>query len=340
MEPSPDRDNGSWRPELPEPPPPASDSRVAQPGAPYVPSGQLGAWWIASIGAIAIGALAGFGSSLIAAPMAGAGLRGSAAAKGIAIALCVGAAIAIVATGFLARLVKVRSDRFVYVLGFGAGLAFAYGGICGAAQCFVLVPAAGSTGFISGWWGMVCDVSVLWTNLQAAFPAGWQLVVLFGIAVVSIIVIAIGANHSCTKFTHGFLFDEANNAWYGRPILIARAEPQAFDQLMTAGSGDLTEIEVIADSLTKPAPDSADQWLDVFLHPSRAPGEMLLLRFRPASVEIKQTFLMKKKRVTHYESIGAAFFFPAEEVEALREDVRLLEQQIAEQKLAEKSGRN
>ena len=34
----------------------ASDSRVAQYGARYVPSGQLGAWWIASIGAIAIAA--------------------------------------------------------------------------------------------------------------------------------------------------------------------------------------------------------------------------------------------------------------------------------------------
>ncbi|MFN5495637.1 MAG: hypothetical protein ACK5C3_03545, partial [bacterium] len=171
----------------------ASDSRVAQHGARYVPSGQLGAWWIASIGAIAIGMVAGFGSSLLAAPMVGGVARGSVVIKGIGLALCVGAAIAIFATAFLAKLAKVRSDGFVYLLGLGAGLAFAYGGVCGAAQCFALVPAAGSTGFISGWWGMVCDVSVLWTNLQAAFPTSAKIWVLFGIALVCAVVISIGA---------------------------------------------------------------------------------------------------------------------------------------------------
>jgi hypothetical protein len=103
---------------------------------------------------------------------------------------------------------------------------------------------------------------------------------------------------------------------------------------------DLTEIEVIAESLAKPAPDSVDEWLDVFLHPSGVPGEMSLVRFRPASVAIKQTFPMKKKRVTDYESVGAAFFFSTDEVEALREDVRLLEEEIAKQERAEESGGN
>lgn len=318
----------------------ASDSRVAQYGARYVPSGQLGAWWIASIGAIAIGMVAGFGSSLLAAPMAGGVTRMSVVAKGIGLALCVGAAIAIGATGFLAKLAKVRSEGFTYLLGLGAGLAFAYGGVCGAAQCFALVPAAGSAGFISGWWGMVCDVSVLLANLQAAFPAGWQLWVLFGIALASVVVISVGSRVACVKYTHGFLFDEANGRWYRKPILIARAEPQVLDRLLMGGSEDLTEIEVIAESLAKPAPDSVDEWIDVFLHPSGAPGEMSLVRFRPASVEIKQTFLMKKKRATDYEGIGAAFFFPTEEVEGMREDVRLMEEEIAEQVRAEKSGRN
>lgn len=318
----------------------ASDSRVAQHGARYVPSGQLGAWWIASIGAIAIGMLAGFASSLLAAPLAAGGPPGSVGARGIGLSLAVGGSIAIWATAFLAKLVKVRSEGFVYLLGLGAGLAFAYGGVCGAAQCFALVPAAGSTGFISGWWGMVCDASLLWTNLQAAFPASGKIWVLFGIALACAVAISIGAKMSCAKFTHGFLYDEANGKWYRRPILIARAEPQVLDRLLMGSSEDLTEIEVIAESLAKPAPDSVDEWLDVFLYPSGAPGEMSLVRFRPASVAIKQTFPMKKKRATGYESVGAAFFFPTDEVEALREDVRLLEEEIAEQVRVEKGGRN
>lgn len=326
----------------------ASDARVAAYGARYVPSGQLGAWWIASIGAIAIGMMAGFGSSLLAAPMVGGVTRMSAVVKGIGLALCVGAAIAIVATAFLAKLAKVRSEGFVYLLGLGAGLAFAYGGICGTAQCFALVPAAGSTGFISGWWGMVCDVSVLWTNLQAALPAGWQLGTLFGLAAVSIVGISVGAQISCTKFTHGFLFDEANGGWFGRPTLIARTHPEQLPRLLLIPSTQLSDISILRESLAKPAPDSVDEWLDVFLHPSRTPGEMSIVRFRPASVEIKKTFLMKRKRVTDYESIGVAFFFPTDEVEALREDVRLLEgeieeeieEKLTEQERAEKSGRN
>jgi hypothetical protein len=316
----------------------ASDSREAEYGARYVPSGQLGTWWIASIGAIAIGMVAGFGSSLLAAPMVGGVTRMSAVVKGIGLALCVGAAVAIVATAFLAKLAKVRSDGFVYLLGLGAGLAFAYGGVCGAAQCFALVPAAGSTGFISGWWGMVCDTSVLWTNLQAAFPAGWQLWVLFGIAAVSAVVISVGANLVCAKFTHGFLFDEANGAWFGRPTLIARTQPEQLPRLLLIPSTQLSDVAVLRESLAKPAPDSVNEWLDVFLHPSRTPGEMSLVRFRPASVEVKQTFLMKKKRATDYENIGSAFFFPTDEVERLREDVRLLEEEIAEEALAEAEG--
>jgi len=318
----------------------ASDSRVAQYGARYVPSGQLGAWWIASIGAIAIGMVAGFGSSLLAAPMVGGVARGSVVIKGIGLALCVGAAIAIFATAFLAKLAKVRSDGFVYLLGLGAGLAFAYGGVCGAAQCFALVPAAGSTGFISGWWGMVCDVSVLWTNLQAAFPAGWQLWVLFGIAAVSAVVISVGANLFCAKFTHGFLFDEANGEWFGGATLIARTRPEQLPRLLLIPSTQLSDVAILRESLAKPAPDSVDEWLDIFLHPSRTPGEMSLVRFRPASVAIKQTFLMKKKRVTDYESIGVAFFFPTEEVEGFREDALLLEEEITEQERVEKGGRN
>ena len=316
----------------------ASDSREAEYGARYVPSGQLGAWWIASIGAIAIGMLAGFASSLLAAPLAAGGPPGSVGARGIGLSLAVGGSIAIWATAFLAKLAKVRSDGFVYLLGLGAGLAFAYGGVCGAAQCFALVPAAGSTGFISGWWGMVCDASVLWTNLQAAFPAGWQLWVLFGIAAVSILAVSVGAKVSCEKFTHGFLFDEVNVAWFGRPTLIARAQPDQLPRLLLIPSTQLSDISILCESLAKPAPDSVNEWLDVFLHPSRTPCEMSLVRFRPASVAIKQTFLMKKKRATDYESVGAAFFFPTDEVERLREDVRLLEEEIAEEALAEAEG--
>lgn len=316
--------------------PTASDSRVAESGALYVASGQLGWWWFASMGAIAIGTVAGFGSSLLAAPMLGGVVRISGLVKGIGIALCVGAAIAIVATAFLVKLAKVRSEGFVYLLGFGAGLAFAYGGICGAAQCFALAPAAGSAGFITGWWGMICDASLLWTNLQAAFPAGWRLGVLFGIAAVSTAVISVGSKVCCAKFTHGFLFDEANGEWFGSPTLIARTHPEQLPRLLFIPSTRLSDIALLRESSAKPTPDSVDAWLDVYLHPSRTPGEMSLLRFRPARVEIKKTFLMKKKRVADFENIGTAFFFPTEEVEALREDVRLLEQEIAEQGMAGK----
>jgi hypothetical protein len=46
------------------------------------------------------------------------------------------------------------------------------------------------------------------------------------------------------------------------------------------------------------------------------------VRFRSAKVEIKQTFLRKKRRVADYDGIGAAYFMRTADVERVREQAR------------------
>jgi hypothetical protein len=322
MESSPDRDNGEWRSEKAEPPPPASDSRVAQPGAPYIPSGELGSWWFASIGAIVIGLCAGCGSGLLAAWLVVSTTRTSALLKGVSIALVVGVVVASLATAFLSRLAKVRSLSFVGWLGLGAGIAFGYGGTCGAIQCFLTPPPPDWSTAISGWWDNILDGTVLLNTLQAALPAVWQVVVLLAVAVFSAVLICVGSGIACTYLTHGFLFEEATGGWFRKPVLIARTCAAQPNWLFAIDPSIFGKHGIIDSDLSKPAPDGFDEWVDVYLHPSISPHELSLVRFRSAKVEIKQTFLMKKRRVADYDGIGDAYFMRTADVERVREQAR------------------
>jgi hypothetical protein len=322
MESSPDRDNGSSSPVLSEPPPPASDSRVAQPGAPYVPSGQLGAWWIASIGAIAIGLCAGCGSGLLAAWIVVSTTRTSVLLKAVTIALVVGMAIASLATAFLSRLAKVRSLSFVGWLGLGAGIAFGYGGTCGAIQCFLTPPPPDWSTALRGWWDNISDATVLLNTLQVALPAGWKVAVLLAVAVFCAVLICVGSGIACTHFTHGFLFEEATGGWFGKPVLIARTHAAQPNWLFAIDPSILGRYGVLDSDLSLQAPEGVDEWVDVYLHPSGGARELSLVRFRSAKVEIKQTFLRKKRRVADYDGIGAAYFMRTADVERVREQAR------------------
>lgn len=317
-------------------PPATCDARLAQPGAPYEASGELGLWWIATLPGMLAGAGAGllvgavFGERYFAPMRTGLPRR----LKSIlwVMVVCI-AAVAIV-TAACTRVGRVRSAWFTFVIGLAGGLTFAMFGLC----AFVAVgtsggpmgaPAVrGGSAIASSAWALFSDWSALEAGLASSVPNPVTRVVL--LVCCGIVAAAVGG---ATVLLHGFatswfLYDEATGGWYRWPAEIATLEPESRPR----ERWKLSEWTPIVDAADLA---SRSEWIVLRLHGPRNPevvaprgredgadAGLPLVSLERATAKDKRSFSWRKfrkvaKRDVETESDGPAFFVSQEELDAL-----------------------
>lgn len=320
----------------PSEPPGACDARLAQPGSPYRPSGQLGLWWIATLP----GMLAGAGAGLVTG--AAFGERYFAPSRQVlprrlksilwVMVVCI-AAVAIV-TAACTRVGRVRSAWFTFVIGLAGGLTFAMFGLC----AFVAVGTSGGpmgaptvrgvSAIASSAWALFSDWSALEAGLASSVPNPVTRVVL--LVCCGIVAAAVGG---ATVLLHGFatswfLYDEATGGWYRWPAEIATLEPESRPRERWRLS-EWTPIVDAADLASR------SEWIVLRLHGPRNPevvaprgredgadAGLPLVSLERATAKDKRSFSWRKfrkvaKRDVETESDGSAFFVSHEELDAL-----------------------
>ena len=200
-------------------PPPASDSRLAQPGSPYKASGRLGVWWIATLPGVVAGACAGLVAGSLAGERFFAVTRVGATPKAIIVVLLILIGVVAIITGVCTRVGRVRSAWFTFLMGLSGGVTFAALGLCAFAARGVGIGGAngGFSAVISKAWAYFSDWSAFDAALTTAVPNATTRVIILVVA-----GIAAGAVGGATVFIHGLITEgEPLRRGNGRLVSVA-----------------------------------------------------------------------------------------------------------------------
>lgn len=293
--------------------PPASDARDAVAGSRYVPSGDLGRWWIASIGGILSGSVCGLAAGMLFLML----VSGGRYKKLIIIVLVVIAIISLVSMAGLVRLAKVRSLGFTTLLGLGTGAAFSYCFLCGACQIGFKSKFDPSTAF-SNWCAAAIDVGALWSTLGVAFPNPGVFWTVIGGACVVTGLMVVFARYIAHEFTNGFMYDEANGGWFVGPERIACVAAFADADAARTGPGSLRSLDFIRTGLVGDFVEGKEKWGEVLVHRARVPGELEVVSRRNATLVKKKQLFAKPKFEVSYKAVGEPFFASSDEVDEVR----------------------
>jgi hypothetical protein len=332
-------------------PPPASDSRLAQPGSPYKASGRLGVWWIATLPGVVAGACAGLVAGSLAGERFFAVTRVGATPKAIIVVLLILIGVVAIITGVCTRVGRVRSAWFTFLMGLSGGVTFAALGLCAFAARGVGIGGAngGFSAVISKAWAYFSDWSAFDAALTTAVPNATTRVIILVVA-----GIAAGAVGGATVFIHGLitegnLYDEATGGWYQSPDIIAQLDSASRPR-------ERWKLQQWTPIVHESHLASYKEWTVLRLHPPRHAGVRSMLasdddpaRFpadesRASSTDLQESFRQNPglplvslerakakdskafswrrfrrvaKRDVETESDGTAFFVDREELEGL-----------------------
>lgn len=210
-------------------PPGESDSRLAEPGSPYRPSGRVGAGWVALVPAILIGALSGYVFGALIGWMAArtpGGMRIRRARQLLIVILIPVLATCLAGTIFT-WLGHVRATWFVFVVGLLGGAMFSLAALCTFVACANGSPPTQWGAALSASLALFSDLGALERGLAQAIPSmGIRATV---IAVGALAAIAVGgltvAAHGVV--TNGNLYDEAAGKWYLSPVPVAALDGES-----------------------------------------------------------------------------------------------------------------